>query len=151
VDDYLLKLIKDKYPDAQVTLYMVREWKEKHGFVGKPQGKVEVTAPVKGKPTKFDITDQLKTACESLVEPLAESMLDLLPRVDPEFQEEVRNHILLSGGTSLMPGLRPALEAALEPIGGGKIQAVKDPVFAGADGGLAIALDAQDSDWDKLA
>lgn len=151
VDDYLLKLIKEKYPDAQVTLYMVREWKEKHGFVGKPQGKVEVTAPVKGTPTKFDVTDQMKAACESLVEPLVESMLDLLPRVDPEFQEEVRNNVILSGGASLTPGLRKALEDGLEPIGGGKIQAVKDPVFAGADGGLAIALDAQDSDWDKLA
>ena len=27
---------------------------------------------------------------------------------------------------------------------------VKDPVFAGSDGGLAIAIDADESDWEKL-
>ncbi|MCG8463003.1 MAG: rod shape-determining protein [Holophagales bacterium] len=151
IDEYLLKLFSDRHPQAQVSIYMVRGWKEKHGFVGQPQSKVEVTAPVDGRPTQFDITDLLRSACESIVEPITEAMLDLLPRIDPEFQEEVRNNIILSGGTSLLPGLRPALEKALEPLGGGKIKAVKDPVFCGADGGLAIALDAPSSDWDKLA
>jgi hypothetical protein len=28
---------------------------------------------------------------------------------------------------------------------------VKDPIFAGSDGGLAIARDATSSDWDKLS
>lgn len=150
VDDLLYKAIRERHPDAQVTLYMVRQWKEKYGFVGKPQSKVEVTAPVNGQPTKFDVTEPLKTACESLLEPISETMLDLLPRVDPEFQEEVRNNTYLSGGSSLIPGLRPALEKAMEPIGGGKIQSVEDPAFAGADGGLALALDAEESDWVKL-
>ncbi|MEL7059300.1 MAG: rod shape-determining protein [Acidobacteriota bacterium] len=150
IDTYLLKLIGDRYPDAQVSVYMVREWKEKHGFVGEPQSPVMVTAPVAGKPTEFDITEQMRTACESIVEPIAEAMLDLLPRIDPDFQEEVRNNIILSGGTSQLAGLRPRLEEALDAIGGGKIRAVKDPVFGGSDGGLALAIDAQDSDWDLL-
>ena len=151
VDEHLLKLFTEKHPQAKVSIYMVREWKEKHGFVGEPQGKVEVTAPVDGRPTKFDITDMLRASCESILEPLTEATLDLLPRIEAEFQEDVRNNIIFSGGTSLLPGLRPALEASLEPLGGGKIRAVKDPVFCGADGGLAIALDAPDSDWDKLS
>ncbi|MEM1204755.1 MAG: rod shape-determining protein [Acidobacteriota bacterium] len=151
IDEYLLKLFTDRHPEAQVSIYMVREWKEKLGFVGDPQGPVKVTVPVDGRPTEFDITEQVRAACESIIEPVTETMLDLLPRVDPEFQADVRNNIILSGGTSLLPGLRPALEAALEPVGGGKIKAVKDAVFAGADGGLAIALDAPDSDWDKLS
>ena len=151
IDEYLLKLFTDRHPEAKVTIYMVREWKEKHGFVGKAQGRVEVTAPVQGRPTTFDITDILQQACESIIEPITEAMLDLLPRVDPEFQADVRNNIILSGGTSLLPGLRPRLEAALDPLGGGKIRSVKDPVFCGSDGGLAIALDAPDTDWDKLS
>ncbi|MEO1087180.1 MAG: rod shape-determining protein [Acidobacteriota bacterium] len=151
IDEYLLKLFTDRHPEASVTIYMVREWKEQHGFVGEPQGKVEVTAPVNGRPTQFDITDMLRTACESIVEPITEAMLDLLPRIEPEFQADVRNNIILSGGTSQLPGLRPALEKALDELGGGTIKAVKDPVFCGADGGLAIALDAPDSDWDKLS
>ena len=151
IDEHLLKLFTEKHPEAKVSIYMAREWKEKHGFVGKAQGKVEVTAPVEGRPTKFDITDMLRTSCESILEPITEATLDLLPRIEAEFQEDVRNNIIFSGGTSLLPGLRPALEAALKPLGGGKIRAVKDPVFCGADGGLAIALDAPDSDWEKLS
>ena len=150
IDEYLLKLIGDRYPQAQISIFMVRQWKEQHGFVGKPQGRVEVTAPVAGRPTQFDITDALRTACESIVAPVTETMLDLLPKVEPEFQAEVRNNILLAGGVSQLAGLRPALEKALEPLGGGKVKAVKDPVFCGSDGGLAIALDALDTDWEKV-
>lgn len=150
IDDNLLKLVKEHHPEAQVSIYMVRDWKEKHGFVGKPQAKVKVTVPVKGKPTEIDVTDDLRAACESIVEPIVETMLDLLPRVDPEFQAKVRNNIILSGGCSLLSGLRPALQDGLDPIGGGTVQAVKDPVFAGAEGCLAIALDAEGSDWDRL-
>ena len=28
---------------------------------------------------------------------------------------------------------------------------MNDPVFVGSDGGLALALDAPDSDWEKLS
>jgi rod shape-determining protein MreB len=150
VDELLLKLVTDKYPDAQVTIYMVRDWKEKHGFVGKPQQKVVVTAPIQGRPTPLDITDSLRAACESLVEPITETMLDLLPRIEPEFQEKVRNSIILSGGSSQISGLRAALQDNMKVVGGGTIKSVKNPVFDGSDGGLAIASDALDSEWDKL-
>ena len=62
----------------------------------------------------------------------------------------MRHNIILSGGTSLISGLRAALQDALAAVGGGKIRSVKDPVYDGSDGCLAIALDAPDSDWDKL-
>ncbi len=150
IDNLLHKQILEKHPDAQVSIFMARAWKEAHGFIGKPQKRVVVTAPVKGKPTKLDITGELRSACESIVEPITETMLDLVARVDPEFQEQVRNNIILSGGSSQIAGLRKALEQGLEPIGGGSIRAVKNPVFEGSDGGLALALDAPDSDWDKL-
>src|SRR3954453_6800880 len=34
IDTQLLKLIEERYPQANVTVYMVREWKEKYSFVG---------------------------------------------------------------------------------------------------------------------
>ncbi|MEM7353068.1 MAG: rod shape-determining protein [Acidobacteriota bacterium] len=150
VDELLLKQISEKSPEAQLSIFMTRDWKEKHGFVGKPQQRVKVTAPVNGTPTTIDITDEMRSACESIVEPITETMLDLLPRVEPEFQEKVRNNVILSGGTSQIAGLRAALQDGLKPVGGGKIHRVKNPVFEGSDGGLALALDAPDSDWDKL-
>src|SRR5258707_3537274 len=98
IDQQLLKLITERYPQANVTVYMVREWKEKHSFVGDVPKRVLVTAPVKGVPTELDITTEMKAACETLVPPTVETMLDLLSRVEPEFQERVRNNVILSGG-----------------------------------------------------
>jgi len=143
--------MEERYPQANVTVFMVREWKEKYSFVGKPPHKAVVTAPVKGVPTEFDITNEIKAACETILPPVVETMLDLLSRVEPEFQERVRNNIILSGGGGLIRNLDHTLEEALRGVGGGKVRYMKDPVFVGSDGGLALALDAPDGDWEKLS
>jgi rod shape-determining protein MreB len=150
LDTQLLKLIEERYPQANVTIYRVREWKEKHSFVGEPPSRVLVTAPVKGVPTELDITNEMRAACETLVAPTVETMLDLLSRVEPEFQERVRNNVILSGGGGLIRNLSKTLETALKQVGGGKVTHMRDPVFVGSDGGLALALDAPDEDWEKL-
>lgn len=151
IDQQLLKLIEDRYPQANVTVFMVREWKEKYSFVGEPTGPVIVVAPVKGVPTELDITAEMRAATETILPPVIETMLDLLARVEPEFQERVRNNIILSGGGGLIRGLDGALEDALDQVGGGKVRAMQDPVFIGSDGGLALAADAPEGDWDKLS
>jgi rod shape-determining protein MreB len=151
VDTQLLKLIEERYPQANVTVFMVREWKEKHSYVGDAPGPVVVTAPVKGVPTELDITSDMKTACETVLAPIVETMLDLLARVEPEFQERVRNNIILSGGGGLIHGLPDALEEALRGVGGGSVRYMEDPVFIGSDGGLALAQDAPEGDWEKLS
>lgn len=151
VDAHLLKSIEERYPEANVTVFMARDWKEKYSFVGNPPHKATVTAPVRGVPTQLDITNELRAACEAILPPIVETMLDLLARVEPEFQERVRNNIILSGGGGLTRGLPQALQDALQQVGGGKVTYMEDPVFVGSDGGLALALDAPDSDWEKLA
>jgi rod shape-determining protein MreB len=78
-------------------------------------------------------------------------MFDLLAHAEPDYQEKVRNNIILAGGCSQISGLQGSLQQALARIGGGKVRVVKEPVYAGSDGGLAIALDAADSDWETLA
>lgn len=151
IDTQLHKLIEERYPQANVTLFMVREWKEKYSFVGEPAERVIVTAPVKGVPTELDITAEMRTACETVLPPIVETMLDLLARVEPEFQERVRNNIILSGGGGLIRGLATALETALRSVGGGSVKYMEDPVFIGSDGGLALATDAPEGDWEKLS
>ena len=133
-----------------MSLHMIRGWKEKHAFVGEPKEAIKVEAPVQGKPTTIDITAAMKTACESLVPPLTETMIDLISRVEPEFQAKIRKKIILTGGSGLISGLGEALEAALRDIGGGRVKVIQDPVFVGSDGGLSIATDAPASDWEKL-
>ncbi len=150
VDEQLAKLISASHPDVTFSEHMVREWKEKHAFVGKPEGDVKVTAPVQGKPTEIDITAEIRSACESLLAPVTETMIELLAKVEPEYQADVRNHVVLTGGSALIRGLGEALELALDEYGGGSLGRVEDPVFVGSDGGLAIALDAPAKDWEKL-
>jgi rod shape-determining protein MreB len=151
IDEQLSKLVGERYPEAQFTIHMIRAWKEKWSYVGQPQGRVMITTPVKGKATELDITDELRVACESILPPLTETMLDLLSKVTPDYQENVRNNVILAGGTSLIAGLPEAVQKYLGELGGGRATIVKDPVFAGSDGGLAIARDASPSDWEKLS
>jgi rod shape-determining protein MreB len=150
IDAKLAMLVKERYPEAQFSIHMVRAWKEQSAFVGKPAERIQVTVPVAGKPTQIDITTEMRSACESLVAPVTETMLELVSRVEPEFQERVRQNIILAGGSSLIRGLAERLQQGLADVGGGKVRAVSEPTFAGSDGGLAIALDALDSDWDLL-
>jgi len=151
VDEQLQGLIKARHPSARFSVYMVREWKEKSSFVGDPPAPVVVKFPVNGKRTEVDITAEMKRACESLLPPITETMLDLLSRVEPEFQEKVQKNVILAGGGSQIPGLAAALEKALGEFGGGRVRAVEDPVFAGSNGSLAIAADAPDGDWEPLS
>src|SRR5215831_9991545 len=151
IDDQLAKVIRERHPEAQFSIHMIREWKERWSFVGDPKRRAVVTVPVKGKATELDITDEMRAACESIVPPLCETMTDLLARVEPEYQHKVRNNVILAGGTALIPGLPDVIDRALAELGGGRTTVVKDPIFAGSDGGLAIARDATSADWEKLS
>ena len=150
IDAQLQTLVEARYPTASFSIFMVRDWKEQYSFVGDPPEDVVVTVPVNGVPTRIDITTEMRAACESIVPPIIETMLDLLLRVGPEFQERVRQQIVLAGGGALIRNLGPTLEKALQRVGGGKVRVVDTPTFVGSDGGLAIAKDAQDNDWDRL-
>ena len=151
IDEQLAKLIRESHPQAQFSIHMIREWKEKSSFVGDAKERVIVTVPIKGKATDLDITDEMQAACESILPPICETMTDLLSKVEPEYQEKVRHNVILAGGSSLIDGLADAMQKALTELGGGRATVVKDPVFAGSDGGLAIARDASSSDWEKLS
>lgn len=150
VDALLEQLLRSRHPEARFSSHMVRRCKEQLGFVGEPSRPVFVRAPVAGRPTRLEVTDEMRGACESLIAPVSEAMLDLLARLDPDLQEKVRQKVILSGGSALIPGLADALEETLEEVGGGRVRVVLDPLFVGSNGGLAIAMDAPDEDWERL-
>lgn len=150
VDEQLKRLLEERHSGLAVSIHTVREWKEGFGFVGDAPKPVKVTVPVGGRPTELDLSEEMRLACEALVPPVAETMLDLVAGVESEYQERVRGNIFLAGGMSAIPGLAGALEKALTEFGGGSVGIVEDPVFAGSDGGLALAKDAPRSDWEKL-
>jgi rod shape-determining protein MreB len=150
VDEQLYTLLGERHPGMSVSIHTVRNWKESFGFIGKAPGKVKVQIPIAGVPSEIDITAEMQEACENLGPPVAEAMLDLIAGVESEYQERVRNNVILAGGTSRLPGFGQYLEQAMDQFGGGKVRVVKDPVYAGANGGLILAQDAPKSDWEKL-
>ncbi len=151
IDQQLFRLVQARHPQAKFSIHMVRDWKEQTSFVGEPPIQVRVTVPVEGRPTEIDITEEMRQACEGILPSMVETMVDLLSRVEPEYQERVRQNVILAGGSALIGGLGAYLQKELVQVGGGRVRVVKDPIFCGSDGGLAIALDAPDSDWEKLA
>jgi rod shape-determining protein MreB len=150
VDEQLATLLAERKAEVKVSIHTVRQWKENWSFVGSDSKPLKVNVPVGGKPTEIDITDEMRLACEGLIAPVSETMIDLIAATETEYQEHVRHNIILAGGSSAIRGFAKRLEQELTEYGGGKIKVVDDPVFAGCDGGLALAIDAPGADWEKL-
>lgn len=150
VDRQLLDVLSQEYPSVRFSEPLVRQYKEEHGFVGKPNGKVQVSVPVDGKFKPHDITDEIQQACESLLPPIAETIIDLIARYEPDFQERVRKNIYLAGGGSQITGIADVLEEQLKEYGPYKVTPVDDPLYAGAEGALALAQDMPEEYWEGM-
>ena len=150
VDKKLMELILAKYPKVQITQNMCKGFKEQYGFVSDTKDKVEVMIPVDGTPTPHDITEELKKASEILIDPIVEGIHKLVSSFNPEFQERLRHNVLLSGGGGLMRGLNKRIEEAMKRIGGGTVTIVEEPLYAGANGALQLAMDMPGEYWQQL-
>lgn len=150
IDQQLQQLLAERFPHAKFSLHMVRGFKEKAGFVGAPNERVFVTMPVAGRPTDFDITEPMQRACESILPYVKEALRSQIAECDPEFQEQYRQNIVLAGGTSQLRGLGDTVHQWLAEMGGGRVTVVDDPIFTGAAGALAIAMDTPSEDWSRL-
>jgi rod shape-determining protein MreB len=150
IDLELARLIKEKFPDAQFSINMIRAFKEKYSSVSTNMDRAIVEMPVAGRPHKYDITDLVYKACYTLVPPTVAALHDLIATYDPEFQSQMRSHILLGGGGSVIKGLGLAIEKALEEYGGGQVTTVEEPQFAGAAGALKFALDMPIEFWKEF-
>lgn len=150
VDRQLFDLLAERYPEARFSDLLVRQMKEEHGFVGKTNGRIKVRVPVGGKFTQHDVTEELKQACESMVPAITETVIDLISRYDPDFQERVRKNIYLAGGGSQTKGMADALAEALSEYGTFKITPVDDPLYSGAEGALALAQDMPEEYWEDM-
>lgn len=150
VDEEFFNRLREMYPEAQLSLNMAREIKEKYGFVHDVNEKAIVKLPVNGRPTDFDVTEPLKAACHSIVEPIVTALHEMIGRFDPEFQRSLLDNIILGGGGSQLNGLDFLIEEALESYGGGSVTKVYDSVFAGATGALKLAMTMPPEYWEEL-
>ncbi len=150
VDQKLHDLIKAKHPGAQLTVNMCKTFKEGYGYVSDTKDPIIVTIPVDGRPVKHDITAEMKEACEILVPIILEGVRKLVSSFNPEFQERLRQNIILSGGGGQMDGLNKRIEDGLADIGGAKVTVVDEPLYAGANGALQLAEDMPGEYWQQL-
>ncbi len=150
IDQKLFDLIKAKYPAAQLTNNMCKSFKETYGYVSDTKDKIEVSIPVDGKPVMHDITDLVKQACEIIVGPIVSGIHKLVSSFNPEFQEKLRNNVVLSGGGGQMDGLDKRVMEGMKDFGGGKVIVVEEPLYAGANGALQLAIDMPTDFWQQL-
>ena len=150
IDRQLYDRLTEKYPGAKFSEPLVRRYKEEHGFVGENGSRVVVKVPVGAKFVDHDITNDLQHACERVLPSIVETAIDLIGRYEPEFQEQVRRHIYLAGGGSQIKGIAAELEHAFREYGSFKVSVVEDPLFAGADGALALAQDMPEEYWEEM-
>ncbi len=151
VDQELSRRMTQSCPNARFSIQMVKSIKEKHSNVSSLMSKVVVDLPVNGKPTSFDITDDVREACRTIIPPIVEGLGQLISTFDPEFQDRLKNRVLLAGGGSQIAGLDRAIEAEMhQRLGGGRVLRCEEPVYGGANGALKIAHDMPAEFWEKL-
>ena len=136
---------------ATFSARMVKEAKERYASVADAMEPAVVNLPVNGKPTPFDVTNDLREACRLIVPPIVDGLGKLIASFDPEFQDRLKNRVLLAGGGSQIRGLDTAIEAHMhEELGGGKVQLIEEPMYGGANGALKIAHDMPAEYWEQL-
>jgi rod shape-determining protein MreB len=151
VDDELAKEVERVAPEAQFTKEMIKAIKERHSTVNDRVQPIVVDLPVEGKPTAFDVTDAMRTACRRIIPPMVEGLGKLVATFDPEFQHRLKNRVLLAGGGSQIDGLDLAIEAEMKRrLGEGRVMRVEEPIYGGSNGALKIAQDMPDEFWEKL-
>ncbi|MGV6818611.1 MAG: rod shape-determining protein [Thiotrichales bacterium] len=147
IDRHLLALLEEKFPKTSFSLEMVREFKEAYGFVGERSKPLMVEAPVGGRMTLHDITEEMQRACESVLPAIVETAADLIGRSDPDFQDQVRNNIILAGGGSQIEGIADAIADGLAEYGSVAVSCVDDPLYCGAEGALELAKEMPEEYW----
>ena len=152
VDAELMRLIRESHPEAQFSVAMIRQLKERHSNISDDAPRVIVNLPVAGKPTEFDITKEMRAACRSIVPPIVEGLSKLVGTFDPEFQDRLKNRVLLAGGGSRIQGLGDAIEREMHArLGTGRVMQIEEPMYGGANGALKIAHDMPAEFWQQLS
>ena len=147
LDQKITDAILKQYPDVQLTTKSI---KEKHGYVSDNSDPAIVTLTNKGKPGSYDITEILHKSCLKLSDAIGDAVQSLVSDFDPDFQETLRNNIVVAGGGSRLMGIDKAIEKSLDNYGGGKASCIQDVEFCGANGCLKMCQEMPEDYWDKI-
>ncbi|MBN2091157.1 rod shape-determining protein [candidate division KSB1 bacterium] len=150
IDNHLMDTIKNRIQGAQITKELCKKWKEEYSYVIEPEKTAVASINIEGKPAKVDITKDIQASCESIMPDIVTCINSIVANFDPEFQEELKQNIILAGGGSLIKNIDQYLERALRSLGNVKVSRVVNPIEAGARGALNLAKDLTDDYWRAL-
>ncbi len=150
IDNHLMDGIKNRIQGAQITKELCKKWKEESSFVIEPDKAAVAQINIEGKPAKVDITKDIQASCESILPDIVTCINSIVSNFDPEFQDELKQNIMLAGGGSLIKNIDQYLERALRALGSVKVTRVVNPIEAGARGALSLAKDLTDDYWRAL-
>ncbi len=150
LDNELKKAILHKFPDVQLSSKIIKSIKEKYGYVSEVSEIVKVTLTKRGIPSEYDITDILQACCLKLTTPISKAIQELVGSFDPDFQEKLRNNIIIAGGGSRLKGIDIAIEKSLHEYGGGDAICVQDAEYCGSIGALKMCVEMPDEYWEKI-
>jgi len=151
VDANFAEAITESHPKAQFSKEMLKAIKERHASVADEMEPCKVQLPVDGKPTDLELTEELRSACRSIVPPIVKGLRKLIATFDPEFQDRLKDRVLLAGGGSQIKGLDTAIEREMhKQLGSGRVVRIEEPLYGGATGSLKIAHDMPEEYWERL-
>jgi rod shape-determining protein MreB len=91
-----------------------------------------------------DIGDLIREACELVMPKIGNAIKKIVAGADPEYQQVLRNNIILSGGGSLISGLADRIAHEIADIGDVRVWCVEDPINSVAVGALKLASEMPD-------
>ncbi len=150
IDNEIVKLVNERWPDSQITEEVARKWKEEHGHLFEPLDSCVVDILLENRTVMESIADEIQIACEFVATDIVSGITRVLSDADPSMRESLRNNIHLFGGTSALPGIDNYIENELKEVGGGKIFTDLDPFLGVSEGALEIAKNMPTEFWKQL-
>lgn len=153
VDVILDQAIREAYPDVDIPLSMIREFKESFAYVGEAESGVRVKVPVGGKPRKIEIGKQVGGACNQLLQELFETIKKVIAVASPQSVFSLLQNIVLTGGGSRIRNIDQELQRLLlddgyeDPEVLLSSREIKPFVAMGA---LKVAQAAREDQWVRL-
>lgn len=151
IDSEIVKLIKERWPDSQVTSDVASEWKEQYGYLCSGPENCVVKIPVEDGEVEGCIADELQIACEFVVTDIVSGITRILSEVDPSIRETLRNNIHIFGGTSGLANIGTFIENELKELGGGKVYHDLDRLYGISEGALELSKNMPTEFWKQLA
>ncbi|MBI5185510.1 MAG: rod shape-determining protein [Nitrospinae bacterium] len=150
VDDQLLRLLSDKFPETLFTRAIVKRIKEEYAEITDREQSVIVELAVNGKHLAHEVGPELQRATSIILSDIMNGIRDEIATFDPDFQEKVRNNIILAGGMSQIPGLGEYIQNSLSDMGPSRVSVVEDPIFLGTEGALKFGMDIPPEYWEEM-